>query len=174
MILMGVGGRCLRRAAARVLSPSPTGTARDPPPPSSESYFYSMTHPRMPRFFSLRGFAGTGEALALGWDKGLAPIVGRLVLKRVTKVSAGFVTGGFVTGMSWSRRSHSAMTSWFRDMARRTRSMVRRAVLRSAGRLPPCDRTAPQRPSRYGRHHTLGTLLATMSTVSNGVAGGQQ
>ena len=55
-----------------------------------------MTHPRMPRFFSLRGFAGTGEALALGWDKGLAPIVGRLVLKRVTKVSAGFVTGGFV------------------------------------------------------------------------------
>jgi len=47
----------------------------------------------MPRFFSLRGFAGTGEALALGWDKGLSPIVGRLVLKRVTKVSAGFVTG---------------------------------------------------------------------------------
>ena len=33
--------------------------------------------------------------------------------------------------------------------AGRTRSMVRRAVLRSAGRLPPCDRT-PQHPSRYG------------------------
>ena len=62
----------------------------------------------------------------------------------------GFRDGSFVTGMSWSRRSHSAMTSGFRGMARRTRSMVRRAVLRSAGRLPPCDRTAPQHPSRYG------------------------
>jgi hypothetical protein len=145
-----------------------------PHPPFSESDFYSMPHPGCRDFFHSGGFADTGEALALGWDKGLSPIVGRLVLKRVTKVSAGFVTEGFVTGMSWSSRSHSAMTSGFRGMARRTRSMVRRAVLRSAGRLPPCDRTAhPNIPAGTASPHS-GHTFGHHEHRQQWGAGGQQ
>jgi hypothetical protein len=49
----------------------------------------------MPRFFSLRGFAGTGEALALGWGHGFIADSAAACFERVCHESiGGFRDGG--------------------------------------------------------------------------------
>jgi hypothetical protein len=67
---MDVGTDRLRHAATKAQAgqgnavPHPHET---PHPPMPNDDFYSRSPPETPRVFLLRGFADTGEALALGW-----------------------------------------------------------------------------------------------------------
>ena len=129
-------------------------------------------HPRMPRFFSLRGFAGTGEALALGWDKGFIADSWTACFEACHESIGGFRDGGFRDRdelVEEVAQCHDVRVSGHGAADALDGQACGPSQRWKAASMRPHS-TPTSQPVR--RHHTLGTLLATMSTVSNGVPGG--
>ena len=148
MVRGGERSAARRRAQAQGRRASPTPTR--PPTPLCLMRFLLKAPPPDAAIFFTPGLCGHGRGAGARLGQGFIADSWTACFEACHESIGGFRHGGFRDRDELVEEVARAMTSGFRGMARRTRSMVRRAVLRSAGRLPPCDRTAPQHPSRYG------------------------